>query len=149
PLGGARVDVDDVGASGGLEVDGRSGVLVGGSAADREDLPDVVHDGVAIHRVSARAAPSRALDGAAAGGGDPVHLPAGAGLENGAASLGEQPGMVVGAIDAAWVCGKYLAGQHTAQLAPATGCAVWGEYLPVLVAGQVLPGAAEGEHLSV
>src|SRR5262249_36395127 len=148
-LGGAPVDIDDVGAASGLDVDDRSSILVCGCAADGKDLADGVHDSVTVHSIGAAAAVAGAGDGALTLGGDPVHLPAGSGLEHGASGLGEQPRMIVGAPAASRVAGKNLASQHAGEVAPAAGRAVWSENLPVLVAGRVIPGAAQGQHLAV
>src|SRR5258708_24796696 len=116
------------------------GVLVGGCSSFREYLADGVHDRVAVHGVGAGAAVAGAGDGAAAVSGDPVHLPAGPGLEHGPVGLGEQPDMVVGAPDPCRVLGEDLASQHAGKFAPVASRAFGSEGLPVLGAGRVIPG---------
>src|SRR2546430_22735 len=146
-LTGATADIDRVGAVRGLRIYRRSIVLIGRRSTDGEDLTYVIHGRIAVHGVGAVATVASWGDRAVASGGDPVCLLAGTRLEHRPVRLREQPGMVVGADSAGRVLGEDVGGQHPRQFLPAARCAAGGKYLPVFVAGSVIPRTAEREHL--
>ena len=139
-LGGGLGDGDHVGGVGGR------GVLIAGRAAQGEDLPRVVVDGVAVHGVPAGAPVTGRGDGARAGGGDPVHLLGRPGLEHLASGGGDEPAVVVGAVGALGVVGVDGRGRHLGQLPPARRR---GPDLGQLVPGGPRPRAPQGEGLFV
>src|SRR3712207_1964458 len=78
----------------GVRPAGRGALVVSRRPADGENLADVVHDGIAVHHVGRIGTGTGTADGAVAACGDPVHLPAGTGMEDVAVRDAEHPGVV-------------------------------------------------------